>query len=176
MTIFNLLLTSSLAGSICSDGTYSQSEGRGTCSYHGGISPNGLSSYNSNPRIYIRDIESPSPQPIIKNGWKDSDSLFLELHTVTLDLRADKILWCNEHIVATAVFEPISSELILGKMYSSEPYIKSTSYLNSDLDTVYNKLLYNGDILVLIDYKIGGAALIRYDRGSFIFDSGPICI
>jgi hypothetical protein len=34
--------TNSNAGSICNDGTYSYSEGRGTCSHHGGVSTSGV--------------------------------------------------------------------------------------------------------------------------------------
>ena len=32
----------SLAGSICRDGTWTASEGRGTCSYHGGVAQKGV--------------------------------------------------------------------------------------------------------------------------------------
>jgi hypothetical protein len=48
--IISLLIsaTNSYAGSICNDGTYSHSEGRGTCSHHGGVSTSGVYyDYNS---------------------------------------------------------------------------------------------------------------------------------
>jgi hypothetical protein len=42
-TALSLLLSSAAnAGSICNDGTYSHSEGRGTCSWHGGVSSSGV--------------------------------------------------------------------------------------------------------------------------------------
>jgi hypothetical protein len=37
------------AGSICNDGTYSYSEGRGTCSHHGGVSVSGVYQNHSQP-------------------------------------------------------------------------------------------------------------------------------
>jgi len=41
--LISVFLTSpALAGSICRDGTYSQSEGRGTCSGHGGVAVSGV--------------------------------------------------------------------------------------------------------------------------------------
>ena len=43
LTALSLLLSSAAnAGSICNDGTYSHSEGRGTCSWHGGVSSSGV--------------------------------------------------------------------------------------------------------------------------------------
>jgi hypothetical protein len=39
---FFLFITSAYAGSICNDGTYSYSEGRGTCSWHGGVAVSGV--------------------------------------------------------------------------------------------------------------------------------------
>jgi hypothetical protein len=37
-----LMSNTASAGSICNDGTYSYSEGRGTCSHHGGVSSSGV--------------------------------------------------------------------------------------------------------------------------------------
>lgn len=39
--LFLLFLQLAFAGSICRDGTYSNSEGRGTCSWHGGVAESG---------------------------------------------------------------------------------------------------------------------------------------
>lgn len=39
--LFLLFLQLAFAGSICRDGTYSNSEGRGTCSWHGGVAKSG---------------------------------------------------------------------------------------------------------------------------------------
>lgn len=74
-----LLLATTLAGSICNDGTWTDSEGRGTCSYHGGIrdfsSPPSTTSY--------RPLVSQPPQDL-KLTWK-----------LTTGVNADNRLWYN---------------------------------------------------------------------------------
>ncbi len=51
-TLVSLSFVTALAGTaaatVCSDGSYSYSSGRGTCSWHGGISGGGNNSYGSN--------------------------------------------------------------------------------------------------------------------------------
>jgi hypothetical protein len=56
--------TPSDAGSICNDGTYSHSEGRGTCSHHGGVSTSGV--------YYDYNSYTPSVTSHVSNfKWKD---------------------------------------------------------------------------------------------------------
>jgi hypothetical protein len=52
---FFLITTSADAGSICNDGTYSYSEGRGTCSWHGGVAVSGVYHNYSSPIMWVDD-------------------------------------------------------------------------------------------------------------------------
>ena len=51
-----IALAAALAGSICNDGTYSSSEGQGTCSYHGGVDYSGV----------YPQYQTPTPKPTPK--------------------------------------------------------------------------------------------------------------
>jgi len=48
--LVSLLSTNGFAGSICKDGTYSYSEGKGTCSWHGGVRKSGIESGFAEPQ------------------------------------------------------------------------------------------------------------------------------
>jgi len=64
--LITLLLSNvSNAGSICNDGTYSDSEGRGTCSWHGGVATSG---------VYLDSQQSNSyrDQTGVVQRWEDS--------------------------------------------------------------------------------------------------------
>jgi hypothetical protein len=83
VTAFNLvflLIQSVFAGSICNDGTYSQSEGRGTCSYHGGVATSGVYreeratvSY-SNKTSVSQEFPQPKPQSAWEQDYGVTDS------------------------------------------------------------------------------------------------------
>lgn len=53
-----LVSSASYAGSICNDGTYSYSEGRGTCSWHGGVAVSGV--YQDQSLTYKKSISAQS--------------------------------------------------------------------------------------------------------------------
>jgi hypothetical protein len=55
---FFLLTTPADAGSICNDGTYSYSEGRGTCSHHGGVSVSGVYQNYNQPDTSSSELEN----------------------------------------------------------------------------------------------------------------------
>jgi len=69
---FFLLTTPADAGSICNDGTYSYSEGRGTCSHHGGVSVSGVYQNYNQPDASSSELENHprwiSEYDVTKNG------------------------------------------------------------------------------------------------------------
>lgn len=65
VTVWQGVLTAvpAQAGSICKDGTWTPSEGRGTCSYHGEVAQSGVPDPNAAPAPISTPPPSPTPTP-----------------------------------------------------------------------------------------------------------------
>lgn len=115
--LFLLFFQFTFAGSICNDGTYSESEGRGTCSWHGGVKeyPYIPSSRYQDSYLPERKVDTTYEiEPNVKSKWESSSSssnieLPAEMYeasiaTYTLDERGAVNYFCLSENKKSALF------------------------------------------------------------------------
>ena len=98
--IYSLFISNAMAQNLCSDGWYSDSSGRGTCSHHGGIMGSGVGPYIP---VYLPPI-----QTVIISDTKTVEEAVLEATVETLPDKVVKVesstLAQSEPIIASSFY------------------------------------------------------------------------
>lgn len=123
---FFLLTTSAVAGSICNDGTYSYSEGRGTCSWHGGVAVSGVYQNYSPPIRWVDDYHiTDSGMPSYLTGYgQKGDFIVYSCFLIKGDIPGEKLTFLVSpfDIKNHAHYEPASTEEIKVSAHTSSGY------------------------------------------------------
>lgn len=124
--IFLLNTTSSYAGSICNDGTYSYSEGRGTCSWHGGVAVSGVYQDYNPPNQWFDDRDvTQSGMPYYSTLYAEKgDAFTYSCFLIKGDIPGEKLTFLVSpfDIKNHAHYEPASREEIKVSAHTSSGY------------------------------------------------------
>jgi hypothetical protein len=178
--LFLLFIQFTFAGSICNDGTYSESEGRGTCSWHGGVQDNTFKYNSEDYRLKSNfqkktegqaEVTKANAQLDILTGAYTPISLCSQFLPSGRKVSCSLEVYCNGERTAQVFSEEEGNEIWLGKWFKALSYIALKSFTNPDGKT-YTKLQEDGSVWVLDDFYTKGAQLTLWKAGTWNFEYG----